>query len=57
VKWLILGALLGLMLACPALGSAAVAVVAALATQPVLVAFTLGLAFRPALRAAQRWAA
>lgn len=52
MRWLILGALLGLLLVlCPAL-------VVTLASQPVVVAFAIGLAARPRLaRRMRRWTA
>ncbi|MET7731235.1 hypothetical protein ABZT02_07685 [Streptomyces sp. NPDC005402] len=53
MRWLILGALLGLLLAYPSL-LAVVSVVAAIVSKPVLVAFGLGLAARPHLP--RRWA-
>lgn len=49
MKWLILGALLGILLLYPSLLAAVVAAVAVLAAKPVVVAFGLGLAARPVL--------
>lgn len=49
MKWLILGALLGLLLLYPSLLAVVVAAVAALLSKPLVVAFGLGLAARPAL--------
>uniref|UniRef100_A0AAU1I3G7 Uncharacterized protein n=1 Tax=Streptomyces sp. NBC_00180 TaxID=2903632 RepID=A0AAU1I3G7_9ACTN len=43
MKWLILGALLALLLLFPALGTALLGVVATVASQPLTVAFGLGL--------------
>lgn len=54
MRWLILGALLGLLLAFPQLLVLVAAVTAAILSKPVLVAFGLGLAARPRLR---RWTA
>ncbi|MCX4972194.1 hypothetical protein [Streptomyces sp. NBC_00620] len=51
MRWILLGALLGLLLVlCPAL-------VVTLASQPIVVAFVLGLAARPRIaRSMRRWA-
>lgn len=49
MKWLILGALLGLLLTIPQTLPTLTAVVATLAVQPLLVAFVLGAAARPYL--------
>ncbi|WP_328757450.1 hypothetical protein [Streptomyces sp. NBC_00271] len=55
MRWLLLGALLGLLLVFPPL--LAILVVAAVASKPVAVTFALGLAARPYLaRKARRWA-
>lgn len=54
MKWIILGALLGLLLFCPALLAVVVGIAAAILSKPVVVAFTLGLIARPGL--ARRWA-
>lgn len=43
MRWLILGALLGLLLLYPALLAVVVAVVAAILSKPVMIAFGLGL--------------
>lgn len=48
-KWLLLGALLGLVVVFPTLLGFAVGIVAAVASQPVLVAFVLGVLARPYL--------
>ncbi|QKW07341.1 hypothetical protein HUT18_14040 [Streptomyces sp. NA04227] len=56
MKWLILGALLGLLIAFPSLLALVVALVAAVASQPVVVAFALGLVARPWLHGLRRWA-
>ncbi|WP_405924878.1 hypothetical protein [Streptomyces sp. NBC_00035] len=55
MKWILLGALLGLLLIlCPAF---LVALVVGLASQPVVVAFVLGLVCRrPLARSVRRWA-
>lgn len=44
MKWLLLGVLLGLVVVYPSLLSVVVAIVAALVSQPVVVAFALGIA-------------
>ncbi|MEU2859925.1 hypothetical protein ABZ672_16300 [Streptomyces mirabilis] len=57
MKWLLLGALLGLLFVFPPLLMAVAAIVAAVACKPVVVTFALGLAVRPYLaRTARRWA-
>jgi hypothetical protein len=56
VKWLIIGALLGLLLVFPSLLALVAAVVAALLSKPVLVAFGLGLAAGVRSRRLRRWA-
>ncbi|WP_411091382.1 hypothetical protein [Streptomyces sp. 049-1] len=53
MKWLILGALLGLLLAVPGVPTVAAALLVALLTQPLCVAFVLGVLARPAL--VRRW--
>lgn len=55
MRWLILGALLALLLLVPQLLAVLAVVVAALLSQPILVAFALGLAARPYLRLPRRW--
>ncbi|MEU0035104.1 hypothetical protein [Streptomyces sp. NPDC006333] len=52
MKWLLLGAVLGLLLVYPSLLTLAAAIVAAVASKPAAVAFVLGLLARPHLR---RW--
>ncbi|WP_192583176.1 hypothetical protein [Streptomyces albicerus] len=54
MKWILLGILLGLLLAFPSLLTAIVGAVAWLAVKPVVVAFALGLIVRPHLP--RRWA-
>ncbi|WP_328449850.1 hypothetical protein OG780_19295 [Streptomyces sp. NBC_00386] len=49
MKWLLLGALLGLLIAFPPLLALVVTATAALLSKPVLVAFGLGLAVRVTL--------
>jgi hypothetical protein len=49
VKWLLLGALFGLLIAFPPLLALVVTVVAAVLSKPVAVAFGLGLAVRVSL--------
>ncbi|MFI6662498.1 hypothetical protein ACIBL8_44135 [Streptomyces sp. NPDC050523] len=56
MRWLILGALLGLLLLYPALLAAVVTIAAAVLGKPLLVAFVAGLATRPYLPRARRWA-
>lgn len=53
MKWLILGALIGLLLAIPQAQQATVDTVTALVTQPLFVAFVLGAVVRPHLT--RRW--
>ncbi|MCT9010000.1 hypothetical protein [Streptomyces rhizosphaerihabitans] len=55
MKWLLLGALLGLLIAFPPLLAMAVAVVVAVLSKPVLTAFGLGLAVRVHLPRLRRW--
>ena len=54
MKWLILGALLGLLLVYPQLRAPVLTVAAAILSKPVVVAFALGLLARPHLP--RRWA-
>ncbi|MEF9903691.1 hypothetical protein [Streptomyces sp. P9-A2] len=55
MKWLLLGALLGLLLTIPQVLALTTTVVTALASQPLLVAFALGAAARPHLPLVGRW--
>lgn len=56
MKWLLLGIVLGLLLAFPPLLTAVAAAVAFLVSQPLVVAFVLGLVLRPMLvRKPQGW--
>jgi C4-dicarboxylate transporter len=55
MRWLLLGALLGLLLLCPSLLMVVAAVVAVLLSKPVVVAFGLGLAVRLHLPRVRRW--
>ncbi|MFD7003368.1 hypothetical protein ACFWA5_45795 [Streptomyces mirabilis] len=56
MKWLLLGALLGMLFVFPPLLMAVAAIVAAVACKPVAVTFALGLAVRPYLaRRARGW--
>ncbi|MGW3646676.1 hypothetical protein [Streptomyces sp. NPDC000878] len=55
MRWVLLGVLLGLLLVFPALLALVVATVAALASQPLVVAFALGLAVRPSLARLRGW--
>lgn len=56
MKWLLVGATLGLLLAFPSLLALVVAVVAALLSKPVLVGFGLGLVAGIRSRRLRRWA-
>ena len=56
MRWLILGALLGLLLLFPSLLTLVAAAVAWVVSKPVIVAFALGLAARPHLPRMRRWA-
>lgn len=55
MRWILAGALLGLLIVFPSLLAVVAAVVAALLSKPVLVAFGLGLAVRARLPRIQRW--
>ncbi|MFE9936345.1 hypothetical protein [Streptomyces hirsutus] len=55
MKWLLLGALLGLLLTTPQTLTVAVTVVTVLVSQPLLMAFAAGLAIRPYLPRVGRW--
>jgi hypothetical protein len=56
MKWLILGAVLGLLICVPALGAPVGAAVLAVATKPLVIAFTAGLLGRPfVLKRLSRW--
>lgn len=58
MKWILLGIVLGLLLLYPALLAFVVAAVAAIASKPLVVAFGLGLAARPAVTRRMRgWTA
>jgi hypothetical protein len=56
MRWILLGALLGLLLLYPSLLGLVVAIAAAILGKPLLVAFSLGLAARPHLPRIRRWA-
>ncbi|MGW3024815.1 hypothetical protein [Streptomyces sp. NPDC001221] len=56
MRWLILGALLGLLIAFPSLLAIVITVAAAILSKPVVVAFGLGLAASPHLPRLRRWA-
>jgi hypothetical protein len=56
MKWLLLGALLGLLLLYPAALAVVVAIVAAVLSKPVMIAFGLGLFARAHLPRIRRWA-
>lgn len=55
VKWLLFGVLLGVLLVYPSLMSLVMGGVVAAASQPVVLAFALGLAARPHLPRMRRW--
>ena len=55
MKYLVLGALLGLLLVFPQLLALVGVIVAAILSKPVLVAFGLGLVARPHLPHVRRW--
>lgn len=57
MRWLILGALLGLLIAFPPLLALVVAAAAVVVSKPIVVAFGLGVAARPHLPRLRRWAA
>ncbi|MGW5126700.1 hypothetical protein ACWEQ7_22120 [Streptomyces sp. NPDC004069] len=56
MKWLILGALIGLLLTIPQTIPTALDVVTALVSTPLFVAFVLGAVARPHLPLLRRWA-
>jgi len=56
MRYLILGALLGLLLVYPSLLALVVSAVMAILSKPVLVAFGLGVAARSRLPRIRRWA-
>jgi hypothetical protein len=56
MKWLLLGALLGVLLAVPQALDLTAAAVDGLASKPLLVAFVLGAVVRPHLPLPRRWA-
>ncbi|MDK1344191.1 hypothetical protein QNO09_12930 [Streptomyces sp. 378] len=55
MKWLLLGALLGVLLAVPQALDLTTSAVAGLAAKPLLVAFVLGAVIRPYLPVPGRW--
>lgn len=58
MRWILLGIVLGLLLLYPSLLTLVAAVVAGILSKPLVVAFGLGLAARPALtRRTRRWVA
>jgi hypothetical protein len=58
MRWILLGVVLGLLLLYPSLLAVVAAAVAAIVSKPIVVAFGLGLAARPALtRRTRRWVA
>ncbi|MFF7884289.1 hypothetical protein ACH40F_29280 [Streptomyces sp. NPDC020794] len=56
MRWLLLGALLGLLLVSPPLLALVLAAVVAALSKPLLVAFVAGIAARPFLPRLRRWA-
>lgn len=58
MRWILLGIVLGLLLLYPSLLAVTVTVIAAIVSKPLVVAFGLGLAARPAItRRTRRWVA
>ncbi|WP_435215868.1 hypothetical protein [Streptomyces sp. bgisy034] len=55
MRWILLGALLGLLLVFPQLLAVVAVVIAALLSKPVLVAFSLGLAAGARMRRPRGW--
>jgi hypothetical protein len=55
MRWILLGAFLGLLLLYPSLLTVVAAIVAAILSKPVLVAFGLGLTVRARLPLLRRW--
>ncbi|XUL89712.1 hypothetical protein ACQ86D_26355 [Streptomyces galilaeus] len=55
MRWILAGALLGLLIVFPSLLAVVAAVVVALLSKPVLVAFGLGLAVRARSPRIRRW--
>jgi hypothetical protein len=55
VRWILLGAVLAVLLLVPQTLTAIATMAAALASQPVLVAFTLGALARPHMRTPKGW--
>jgi hypothetical protein len=55
MRWILLGAVLAVLLLVPQALTAIAAVAAALASQPVLVAFALGALARPHMRKPKGW--
>ena len=55
MKWIILGALLGLLLLYPALLTVVVTIAAAILSKPVMIAFGLGLFARGWIPRLPRW--
>ncbi|MGC9540188.1 hypothetical protein [Streptomyces sp. UG1] len=56
MKWILFGAVLGVLLLYPSLLAVVIGVAAAIASQPVLVVFGLGLVAGVRVRRARRWA-
>ncbi|MEU5892545.1 hypothetical protein ABZ835_37750 [Streptomyces sp. NPDC047461] len=58
MRWILLGVVLGLLLLYPSLLAVVAAAVATIVSKPIVVAFGLGLAARPAIaRRTRRWVA
>ncbi|MEU6490372.1 hypothetical protein ABZ890_08260 [Streptomyces sp. NPDC046984] len=57
MRWILLGAVFGLLLVFPNLLAIVITVVAAVLPKPIVVAFGLGLAARPHLPRLRRWTA
>jgi hypothetical protein len=56
MRWILLGALLGLLIVFPSLAAAVLGAAAAVVSQPLAAAFALGLAAGVRFRKPQRWA-
>lgn len=56
MRWILLGAVFALLLLFPALGTVVLGLVAAAVSQPLIVAFSLGLVVGVQVRQSRRWA-
>lgn len=57
MHWLLLGVLLGLLIAVPPLGAVVLGMAVAVVSEPLVVAFVLGVAARPMLTRMRGWTA